>query len=253
MPHPASLRTDPELHALYEEAREECRSWQTLLAVMSHEIRHPLHVMRLGLARHFPRGDEPARLLFERYIDRIARVVGEANDFIRIEQDALILQRSRLDLVRLVREVADAYGPDAAARHVRLSLELTLATAALEADEHRLLQVLSNVVENALKFTPSGGAVVVTLSRRADTIDVRVRDTGRGIRADLLPKVFELYASASPERGLGIGLAVARRIVELHGGTISISSEGEGQGTEVLIRLPELAAQLVQAEARRAG
>ncbi len=243
-----------ELNSRCEAARDEAHRWQTLAAVVSHEIRHPLHVMRLALARHFPRGDEQPRLVLERYIDRIARVLGDLNDLVRIEQDALVLQRTWLDLTQLLREVVDAYAPDAATRHVKLTLEGAVSPSWIEADEQRLLQVLSNVIDNALKFTPAGGTVLVALTSAPGRLDVRVRDTGAGIRPEFLPHVFDLYASASSARGLGVGLTVARRIIELHEGAIEVTSEGEDRGTEVVITLPSPIAdgQTVATYARRA-
>jgi signal transduction histidine kinase len=219
------------------ESREQLTS---LLAVTSHELRHPLHLMRLTLARCFPRGDEHARQVLERYIDRMTRVVSDMSDLVRIEQDALPLTPAWLDITQLLRDVVDAYLPDAGARHVKLTLEGTTAPLWLRADEQRLLQVLSNVIDNAIKYTPIDGSIFVTLTRRGDDVEVRVRDTGYGISSEVLPKVFELYATATGPRGMGIGLTVARRIVELHGGSIVVTSDGLDCGTEVLITLPVL-------------
>jgi signal transduction histidine kinase len=143
-----------------------------------------------------------------------------------------------MDITHMLRDVVDAYLPDAAARRVKLTLEGTTAPLWIEADEQRLLQVLSNVIDNALKHTPVDGMVLVTLVGGVSAIDVRVRDTGHGIAADALAQVFDLYHTATAPRGMGIGLTIARRIVELHNGSIHVLSEGIDKGTEVVITLP---------------
>lgn len=206
--------------------------------VAAHELRHPLHLMRLALARYFPRGDERGREVMERYVDRMARVVSDLSDLIRIDQDAIVLQLSWLDITQLVREVVDAYLPDATSRRVKLTLEQAVTLRRVKADEQRLLQVLSNVLDNALKFTPVGGTVGVRLVGDSRSVEIAVRDTGRGINADTLPRVFDLFEGGESSRGLGIGLTVAKRIIELHNGSIDVRSDGIDRGTEVVIVLP---------------
>jgi two-component system CheB/CheR fusion protein len=194
--------------------------------------------MRLAVARFFPRGDEHAREVMERYIDRMSRIIGDMTDLVRIEQDALTLELSWIDLTQTLREIVDAYAPDAQLRRVSLTLEGATAPTWVRADPHRLLQVLSNVLDNALKFTPAEGTVLVSVTPKRTSLEVRVRDTGTGITEEMLPKVFDLYAGASPPRSMGIGLTVARRIVQMHNGDIAIFSEGVQKGTEVVITLP---------------
>jgi signal transduction histidine kinase len=108
----------------------------------------------------------------------------------------------------------------------------------VRADAHRLLQVISNVLDNALKFTPAGGAVQISVAHTAASLTIRVRDTGSGISEEFLPRVFDLYSGTDPPRGMGIGLTVARRIVQMHNGDIAVFSEGVEKGTEVVITLP---------------
>jgi signal transduction histidine kinase len=194
--------------------------------------------MRLALARYFPQPNERGREVLERYIDRMSRVIGDMTDFVRIEQDALTLQLARIDMTRLVRDVVDAYVPDAAARRIKLTLEGFTSPVWAQVDAQRLLQVLSNVVDNALKFTPNGGTIAVMTIRSQTMFEIRVRDNGQGIAPDRLPYVFDLFAGAHGPRGLGIGLAVARRIIELHRGLIEVVSDGLDRGSEVIIKLP---------------
>ena len=194
--------------------------------------------MQLSLARFYPRGDEPERERLQRYIDRMTRIIGDMTDLVRIEQDALALELTSIDITEMLREVVDGYVPDAHLRRVSLTLEGATAPAWIEADAQRLLQVLSNVLENALKFTPADGIVLVSVIHKPAALEVRVRDTGTGISEDMLPRVFDLYAGAMPTRGMGIGLTVARRIVQMHNGDIAIFSDGVQKGTEVVITLP---------------
>ena len=174
----------------------------------------------------------------ERYIDRMARIITDMTDLVRIEQDALALELTWIDISQTLREIVDAYGPDAELRRVSLTLEGCAAPAWVKADAQRLVQVLSNVLDNALKFTPAGGTVLVSVMRQPMSLEVRVRDTGSGISEEMLPRVFDLYAGTTPAGGMGIGLTVARRIVQMHNGDIAIFSEGVHKGTEVVITLP---------------
>jgi signal transduction histidine kinase len=210
---------------------------KALLAVAAHELRHPLHLMRLALARLYPRGDEDARQVMERYIDRMSRIVSDMTDLVRIDQNQLALELASIDLTEMLREIVDAYAPDAQLRRLSLTLEGAATPAVVTADPQRLAQVLSNILDNALKFTPADGAVMVTVTRQAAAFEVRVRDTGTGISEEMLPRVFDLYAG-SALRGMGIGLTVAHRIVRMHNGDIAIFSEGDHKGTEVVITLP---------------
>jgi signal transduction histidine kinase len=194
--------------------------------------------MRMALERFFPDGDEPPREVMERYIDRMARIITDMTDLVRIEQDSLALELTWIDVTQMLREIVDAYGPDAELRRVSLTLEGGAAPAWVKADAQRLLQVLSNVLDNALKFTPAGGTVLVSVMQQPMALEVRVRDNGSGISEDMLPRVFDLYAGTTPPRGMGIGLTVARRIVQMHNGDIAIFSEGVQKGTEVVITLP---------------
>ena len=236
-----ALTTDEsieELTKLYLQEQDERRRWESLVAVAAHELRHPLHLMRLALARYFPRGDERGREVMERYVDRMSRVVSDLADLIRLDRDELPLQLSWIDIAQMLREVVDAYVADAATRRVKLTLDGVVTPRWLKADEQRLLQVLSNVLDNALKFTPVGGTVLVKLTGDSQAVEINVRDTGRGISPDALPHVFDLFEGAATSPGLGIGLTVAKRIVELHKGSIAVRSDGIDCGTEVAITLP---------------
>lgn len=204
--------------------------------------------MRLAIARQFPRGDERGREVLERYIDRMSRIIADMTDLVRLEQDALALELSPVDVAVLLRETIDAYMPDAQLRHVKLTLEGGTEAAWVNADMRRLLQVFANVLDNALKFTPPDGAVLVSMTLRPASIEIRVRDTGTGITSELLPRVFDLYAGETTNGGMGIGLTVASCIVRLHHGDIAVHSDGAERGTQVVITLPLIAAHTARSE-----
>ena len=231
----AALR---DLTRLYLKALEAQRAKDGLLAVAAHELRHPLHLMRMALARHLEH--EPiAREALERYIARMVRLTDDLIDFIRTEHDSLELRREWIDLHAFLLGLLEEYRSTFDGRKVRLSV-IAPTGVRLSADPQRLLQVFSNLLDNALKFTAAGGAVVVEGTTSPREVIVTVRDTGRGLTADLLPRILELPTNLSSPHGLGIGLAVARRIVELHGGHIGVHSDGPGRGTEARVSLPLL-------------
>ena len=227
-----------ELTRLYLNAVEGQRTKEGLLAVAAHELRHPLHLMRMSLERHIPDKDSPAREGLERYINRMSRLIDDLIDFIRLERDSLDIQREWIELDPLLLELVDEYGSTFQARGVRLTLNTSNHGVWISADAQRLIQVFSNLLDNALKFTPAGGAVDVTVDQHATTVDVRVRDTGRGVAPDILHRILDFPGNVDGRDGLGIGLSVARRIAELHGGTIALRSDGPGRGTEVVVTLP---------------
>jgi signal transduction histidine kinase len=207
-----------------------------ILAVAAHELRHPLHLMRMSLARHLP-DDGTARAALERHIQRMARLIDDLVDFVRTEQDALELQRETLDVHEFLLGLMDDYRTSFDARQVRLSIIAPVGIR-IRVDAHRLLQVFSNLLDNALKFTPAGGAVVIEATSDGRHVSIAVRDNGRGLAPEVIAHAFEFPTTLARANGLGIGLSVARRIIERHGGHISVRSAGVGHGTEAVVRLP---------------
>lgn len=194
--------------------------------------------MTLAVSRYFPQPDDPCRRDIERYIGRMTRLINDMGDLVQIERGSLTVERRWLDITQLTRDVVDAYVVDAMARRISLTLEGATSPLWVIADAQRMLQVLSNVLDNALKFTPPHGSIQIDLVDKGASVQMRVRDDGRGISAERLPNVFDLYAGATASHGMGIGLTVARRIIELHDGSITVLSEGLNKGTEVVITLP---------------
>ena len=217
------------------------------LAVLAHELRNPLAPIRFALealkvddaraiATH-------ARDVIERQVGQLVRLVDDLLDVSRITANKIQLRRESLDLAPLMATAVESITALAAAAGHTVDVQLPSAPIYVNGDGARLVQVFANVLNNAVKFTPPGGHIWFTAEEHSSTALVRIRDTGMGITPEVLPQVFDMFHQAQPvlERstsGLGIGLTLARRLVEMHDGQIAISSPGTGHGTEVEIRLP---------------
>jgi len=170
-------------------------------------------------------------------------LVGDLLDVNRIARGKIELVRAAFDLRDAVRHAVEACRPGIDARTQPLEVRLPDAPVPVVGDATRLAQVLTNLLGNASKFTPPSGEIVLALTVEGATVVVRVRDTGAGIAPEAMPRLFELFAQVEgaaqrPEGGLGVGLWLARTLVEMHGGTIAVASPGLGRGTEVVVRLP---------------
>jgi PAS domain S-box-containing protein len=220
------------------------------LAVLSHDLRAPLNAV-LGWTQLLRRekldhgARERALATIERNAQAQLRLVEELLDISRIAADKVQLERTPLDLGELVRRAVDTIAPSATERGVSLAVAISEALVVVSGDRRRLEQVLTNLLSNAIKFTPSGGRVSVEVSRDPDGARLAVSDTGRGIAAELLPRVFDPFRQgadyATSREGLGLGLYIVRQAVEMHGGTVSVESKGLGQGTRFTVLLPMVA------------
>ena len=231
---------------LYQRAEEASRAKDEFLATVSHELRTPLAAI-LGWTRLLRRGglsaEKQLRALdtLERNARAQTRLVEDLLDVSRIVSGKTRLNVETANLARIVESAVDSVRPGADGRGVRLDASVVPCT--VSGDPERLHQILWNLLSNALKFTPRGGRVSVTLLSDERTATVSVSDTGQGIRPDFLPHVFERFrqADATSTRahgGLGLGLAIVRHLVELHGGTVWVSSSGEGQGATFTVQFP---------------
>ena len=236
------------------------------LATLSHELRNPLAPVRnaLALLRHGTADSsvaERALAIMERQLNQLVRLTDDLLDVSRITRNRIELRRERTDVRAVVHSAVETAQPliDAAG-HV-IGIELPEAPLWAYADFTRLAQAFANLLNNAVKYTDRGGRIGIAASVEDATIVLRVSDTGIGIAPDLLPRVFDMfmqldYASDRSRGGLGIGLTLARRLIELHGGTIAAHSAGVGAGTTFEVRLPSamaLADTLRQPSASRAG
>ena len=239
---------EKRMAALYEDAREASRLKDEFLATLSHELRTPLNAM-LGWARLLRGGtldaetQDRALESVERNAQLQAQLVSDILDVSRIITGKLRLDRNAVDLVPLTQSGLDSIRPAADAKGVRLELHVEGPLHPIYADGDRLLQVIWNLLSNAVKFTPAGGRIAVSLVGTTGAVEIRVTDTGAGISGSFLPFVFDRFrqADASTTRthgGLGLGLAIVRHLVELHGGTVEALSEGDGCGSTFIVRLP---------------
>jgi signal transduction histidine kinase len=233
---------------LTEEANEANQRKDEFLATVSHELRTPLNAI-LGWARMLqskqlsPEREERAVAAIGRSASALAHMVDDLVDGSRIVKGTIRLALEPVDLVAAAQAALDTLRPLAATRNVRLELGVAPGRCIVNADASRLQQVFWNLLSNAIKFTPEGGRVDVFIEPSNDHLEVRVVDTGQGISAELLPHVFERFrqadnATTQRHTGLGLGLAIVRQLVELHGGVVHAASEGEGRGSTFVIRLP---------------
>ena len=220
------------------------------LAALAHELRNPLAPIRAAAEFMRLRGTaepavEHARAVIDRQVSHMTRLIDDLLDVSRITRDQLVLRTARIALADVVATAVETSRPIVEQRGHELTVDLPDEVVCLEADPARMAQVLSNLLTNAAKYTPPGGRIRLSAAMDGPQLVVSVSDTGIGIPADMLPRVFEMFmqvdkALGRATDGLGIGLTLARRIVEMHGGTIEASSGGPGTGSEFTIRLPVL-------------
>jgi PAS domain S-box-containing protein len=236
-----------DLTRVEAELRQADKRKDEFLATMAHELRNPLGAIRAAAELLRARGGLPESALsavgvIDRQARRITDLVTDLLDATRIAEGKLRLRREPIDLAEACRGVVEA--ARAASAGLEVAVEVDADPIRVEADPTRVDQVVSNLVTNAIKYTDPGGKVTVRVERKGPSAVVRVRDTGVGIAADILPKVFDLFVQVSNDRsqgGLGIGLHLVKRLVELHGGSVEAHSAGPGQGSEFVVRFPALA------------
>jgi len=239
-------------HQMRAEAEEASRTKDEFLATLSHELRSPLQPLLnwaylLRSPNLDPASAERALDAIERSTKTLGQLIEDLLDVSRIVTGKLRLQARPVRLPAVVRAAMEAVEPAALARSVTLEVRIEPELPAVMGDPDRLQQVLWNLLSNGIKFTPKGGRVTVSVAGRNSEVMLTVADTGAGIKHEFLPHVFERFrqAESSTNRaygGLGLGLAIVRHLVELHGGSVAVQSEGEGQGATFSVRLPVAAA-----------
>ncbi|MCU0759603.1 MAG: ATP-binding protein [Steroidobacteraceae bacterium] len=242
--------------ALEEELREASRRKDEFIATLAHELRNPLAPIRYASYVFRPNTPAPlladARRMIDRQLAHMSRLLDDLLDVSRVTRGALELRRSVLDLRPLVESAVEAAQPLAEAAGHGIDVHLPAAPLTVDGDSTRLVQVIGNLLSNAVRFTPAGGRITVRagLERGSDGTEevvVRVRDDGIGIPPELLPRIFDPFVqgerSSGPTGGLGIGLSLARQLAALHGGSLSATSGGRGHGSEFVLRLPRAVAQ----------
>ncbi|HET8542407.1 MAG TPA: PAS domain S-box protein [Anaeromyxobacter sp.] len=227
--------------------RDVDRRRSEFLGVLSHELRNPLAPIRnaLYILDRVPPGDDRAiraQDVVRRQVDHLTRLVDDLLDVTRISRGKIVLQRGRVDLRDLVLRTVEDYRHVLAEREIALDVRVPSDAAWVEADATRLSQVVGNLLHNSAKFTDRGGHVDVAMTREGERVAISVRDTGIGVAADMLGRMFEPFTQADDSLhrewgGLGLGLALVKGLVELHGGAVEARSGGVGRGTEIVVLL----------------
>ena len=241
--------------------KEADRHKDEFLAMLAHELRNPLAPIHnaIELMRMKPLDDPQlnwARDVIARQLTSLTRLVDDLLDVSRITRGKINLTRQVVELEGLISRAVETVHPLFDERGHQLTLELPEAGVTVFGDPTRLTQAIANVLGNAAKYTDRGGKISLSAVVSQNDVEIRVRDNGIGIRQDLLPHVFELFTQLDRDEGrtqggLGIGLALVQRLVQMHGGEVSAASEGQGKGSEFVIRLPRLHAEDEPAEAPR--
>jgi signal transduction histidine kinase len=231
------------------EAEQANRAKDEFLAMLGHELRNPLNAVAgasgvLAHANATPEQQVRAREVIQRQVSSLRELVDDLLDVARVTSGKIVLNRQVLDLAAVARGLVSVMG--AAGRLGRHRVETRLEEAWISGDETRLEQVVANLLDNAAKYTPEGGNITVRVRREGDEAVLEVEDTGVGIAPELMPRIFDLFTQGErtldrAQGGLGLGLALVRRLVELHGGHVSAESEGAGHGTTIVARFPAAA------------
>ena len=216
------------------------RQRRDLMADIAHELRTPLAVLQGRLEGMldgiYPRDEKQLAALLQD-TQMLARLVEDLRTLAHSESGTLTLQKESTDLAILVNETAASFAGEAAERHIQLDVDAAPNLPLVDIDPVRIREVLTNLVSNALRHTPAGGRVTVTASTRPNAVVFAVSDTGQGIAADDLPRIFDRFYKGHGSRGSGLGLTIARNLVAAHGGELRAESE-EAQGTTMTVSLP---------------
>ena len=243
-------QAEAKLRQIAADLSEADRRKSEFLAMLAHELRNPLAPMRNMLQVLKLKGDDQnavanASQVIERHLVQMVRLVDDLLDVSRVSRGTIGLRRERIGLASIIRQAEEAVSP--LCENMKHELTVTLPSRPVEVngDSVRLIQVVSNLLTNACKFTDAGGRIGLSVERDADQAVIRVRDNGVGISDGNLPRLFEMFmqVDATLDRstaGLGIGLALVKHLVEMHDGTVDVYSEGIGRGSEFVIHLPAL-------------
>ncbi len=236
------------LEATTEALKEADRRKDEFLAMLAHELRNPLAPIRTAvqILRRNELGESDrtrARDVIERQVEHLVSLIDDLLDVSRITRGMITLEREPLSIGAIVARAVETARPAIDARQHELVLDVPDEAIVVEGDETRLVQIVGNILHNAAKFTDVGGCVWLSVTREGSMVLIRVKDSGIGIPHESVPRIFDLFAQVHGKArtspgGLGIGLALVRRLTEMHGGTVTAASAGLGHGTEVSVRLP---------------
>jgi signal transduction histidine kinase len=235
--------------------QEGDRRKDEFLAMLAHELRNPLAPIRtavqlLRLKELPPEQRDRAREILDRQVEHLVALIDDLLDVSRITRGMITLQREPVLIGAIVARAVETARPAIDTQRHELTLELPDELITVDGDKTRLVQVLANLLHNASKFMDPGGRIHLKVTREGSQVAISVADTGIGISQELIPRAFELFTqvhsqSERAQGGLGIGLALVRRLTEMHGGTVTARSDGPGTGTEFTVRIPALATEQV--------
>jgi signal transduction histidine kinase/ActR/RegA family two-component response regulator len=236
---------------LIGQLREQDQRKDEFLATLAHELRNPLAPIRNGLelirlSAGNPATRERATTIMQRQIEQMVRLVDDLLDVSRISHNRLELRKEQVELESIVRSAVETSRPVLDTARNDLKVVLPSEPVLLDADPVRLAQVFSNLLNNAAKYSAPGGSISLVATRTGDEVTIKVSDSGIGIEPGSLAKVFGMFVQldASEQQiqtGLGVGLTLVQRLIEMHGGSVEARSEGAGKGSEFIVRLPALA------------
>ncbi len=231
-----------------EQLADADRRKDEFLSMLGHELRNPLAPLRNAVAFLALKGDDPegvewARQVIDRQTQHLERLVDDLLDVARITRGAIDLKLDRLDLCAIVREAVTATEPIVRERTHHLTVDLPERPLIVSGDPTRLVQVLTNLINNAAKYTPPDGQLRLAVAQRDEVVSVTVEDNGQGITPEQMPYIFDVFTQGKSsltrtDGGLGLGLALVKRLVEMHGGTVRAESAGVGQGSRFTVTLP---------------
>lgn len=247
------VRDISEEKKVQEQLQASDRRKDEFLAMLAHELRNPMAPILAAaeLLRLAPGNGEIVKrssTIIDRQIKHMVGLVDDLLDVSRVTRGMVLMQKTQVDMKRVVAEAVEQAQPLIEARKHSLTLNLTSEEALVNGEQMRLIQVLANLLNNAAKYTPEGGTIALTLQSTGTEVQVTVSDTGIGMAPDMVRHAFDLFIQAerAPDRsqgGLGLGLALVKSLVELHGGTVSCSSAGLGSGSTFSVSLPRLVEQ----------
>ena len=239
-----------EAQQLREAALAAQRRQDEFLAMLAHELRNPLGPIRNAVETLLRQPEalpapRPILEIMQRQVGHMARLLDDLLDVSRVTHGKVALQRRPTQVAEFIRPAVETSSESVSARHQALELGLPAKPLYVNGDAVRLAQVFSNLLQNASKYTQEGGVIRLVATAAEDTVVVEVSDNGAGISATELPRIFDLFAQhermmARSKGGLGIGLTIVRRMVELHGGTVEARSNGPGQGSQFIVTLPRI-------------
>ncbi len=230
---------------LYSKIQSDDQRKDEFLAMLAHELRNPLAAIKYAnqLAKIQGRAEDETEEIIDRQVTNLAHLIDDLLDVSRITRDKIQLQREMIDASTLVDRAVATVKQTVDARQQSFSVDCSKDPMPLDVDSTRIEQIFANLLSNAAKYTPEGGTIAVRCFRQDGQAVFQVRDSGVGIPSDMLPRVFDLFTQVDKsldrsQGGLGIGLTVARKLAEMHGGSVTAKSEGLGSGSEFTVRLP---------------